>query len=61
MWRFVPIALLILGFPAWFVWWIDSHHVLFFLYAVFGYVFLMIACAVWAVIKYINQSEMPTR
>jgi hypothetical protein len=40
--RWIPVCFLILGFPAWFVYWISSPNALIYLYAIMGYAAAMI-------------------
>lgn len=45
--RWLPLAALVIGFPAWMVGWMESPHVLVYLYALLFYVAVMgIATAV---------------
>lgn len=53
--RFVPAGLLMAGFPAWFLWWIESKSSLAYIYAVAGYLLLMIIAADWSVRRAFNK------
>jgi len=46
--RWIPVAILFAGIPAWFVYWINASHVLIFMYALFGYGALTAFAGCWA-------------
>ena len=48
----IPFALLVVGFPAWFYYWLTTAPLLIYLYAIMGYTFLMIAAAGFASREY---------
>jgi hypothetical protein len=57
MWRIIPGTILMLAFPAWFVWWIESPHILVYLYAVMLYAVVAALLMAWGVSTYMCQSE----
>jgi hypothetical protein len=46
--RWLPTILMILGFPAWIVFWVKSPYVLVYLYMLLGYVLMLIFAMLWA-------------
>ena len=51
MWRLIPGSLLLLGFPAWFVWWLQSPNVLTYLYAVTLYAAATAILVAWGFVS----------
>jgi hypothetical protein len=56
MWRIFPGATMLLGFPAWFVWWI-SYPNSFYLYAVMLYAAAAAGLLAWGVTSYCCEKE----
>jgi hypothetical protein len=52
--RFLALAILALGFPAWFIYWVHSPNVSAYLYAILGYAALIIYLLATAMLNYLK-------